>query len=397
MVVEVALAAYDLRPLITGNWDLLTPNHWGVVAGIATFTVTVAVVLALVVLGGTCSRLRDEAQEYEVKGVAAFKAPYQRFQLYDELLVAAATLPAKPALPTATHKNNASSPGSGSGGQLDGLTVELRAYDPSLHLDQLWAITCGAPVYAYGQFDPEECLWRFFDVGAPLPTPTSTVLDPQPAYVVSEETRSGNCGAAAPTSALPGAAVAALAPAAAAGALFTFANPAALGAAPFMVDPGPYGLRLVVVDKATSYVCGMVSLLDNRPTDLCVRLGDVWLTPAFQRTHVHTDLFLYVLSHLFGLGYRRVERRCDAEDHRVRKAIERIGFALEGVLRKHRVVSGCNVDTALYALTNSDWRDEVKGRLSAKLRAPAGISGPTRPRGWIGGGLIDIGSKAKKT
>jgi len=163
-----------------------------------------------------------------------------------------------------------------------------------------------------------------------------------------------------------------------------------------MVDPGPRGLRMVVVDKATGYICGMASLLDNRPEDLSVRVGDVWLTPAFQRTHVHTDLCLCLLSYLFGLGYRRVERRCDAEDHRARKAIERAGFVLEGVLRKHRIVSGCNVDTALYALTNSDWRDAGKSRLSAKLRAPTGISGPTRPRGWISSVLTDAGGAKPK-
>ena len=80
---------------------------------------------------------------------------------------------------------------------------------------------------------------------------------------------------------------------------------------------------------------------------------------------------------------RRVEWHCDSRDSRGRKAAERYGFLLEGTLRKHRVDSrGCNVDTALYALTNSDWRDEgVKARLQAKLRAPSGtgISAPTRP------------------
>ena len=68
---------------------------------------------------------------------------------------------------------------------------------------------------------------------------------------------------------------------------------------------------------------------------------------------------------------------------RGRKAAERYGFLLEGILRKHRVDSrGCNVDTALYALTNSDWRDDgVKNALEKKLRPPSehGISASTRP------------------
>jgi RimJ/RimL family protein N-acetyltransferase len=395
VVVEATLAAYDLRPLITGNWELLTPNHWGVIAGIATFTVTVTVVLVLVILGGTCSRLRDEAQEYEVKGVAAFKAPYQRFQLYDELLIAVATLPSKPSLSLLPQMGGKEMTGGSK--RLDGLTVELHAYEPALHLDQLWAISCGKPVYAYGPFDPEECLWRFFDVGAPSSEVQTSATTDNASVIHSDNNTSGAANqsnvAAATTSTSP-ALTPPKEPTGIAG--YAFSDPAALGAAPFMVDPGPRGLRMVVVDKATGYICGMASLLDNRPEDLSVRVGDVWLTPAFQRTHVHTDLCLCLLSYLFGLGYRRVERRCDAEDHRARKAIERAGFVLEGVLRKHRIVSGCNVDTALYALTNSDWRDAGKSRLSAKLRAPTGISGPTRPRGWISSVLTDAGGAKPK-
>ena len=205
VVVEATLAAYDLRPLITGNWELLTPNHWGVIAGIATFTVTVTVVLVLVILGGTCSRLRDEAQEYEVKGVAAFKAPYQRFQLYDELLIAVATLPSKPSLSLLPQMGGKEMTGGSK--RLDGLTVELHAYEPALHLDQLWAISCGKPVYAYGPFDPEECLWRFFDVGAPSSEVQTSATTDNASVIHSENNTSGAANqsnvAAATTSTSP--------------------------------------------------------------------------------------------------------------------------------------------------------------------------------------------------
>jgi hypothetical protein len=41
----------------------------------------------------------------------------------------------------------------------------------------------------------------------------------------------------------------------------------------------------------------------------------------------------------------------------MRKFVERCGFTSEAVLRKHRVVSRRNRDTALYVLLNSDWTD----------------------------------------
>ena len=77
--IEPHVVAYDLRPFLSGDWDQLTAQHWGVLAGILTYTVTVCVVVVLLLVGGTCTRLREQAIDYEVKGEAAFKAPYQRW------------------------------------------------------------------------------------------------------------------------------------------------------------------------------------------------------------------------------------------------------------------------------------------------------------------------------
>jgi len=34
------VVAYDLRPFLTGNWDDMSAHHWGVLAGIVTYTVS---------------------------------------------------------------------------------------------------------------------------------------------------------------------------------------------------------------------------------------------------------------------------------------------------------------------------------------------------------------------
>ena len=120
------------------------------------------------------------------------------------------------------------------------------------------------------------------------------------------------------------------------------------------------------------------------PYRASLRLGDIWLTPAFQRTHAATDAVLSLLSHLLGRAAATAvwSGTATGRDKRGRKAAERYGFLLEGILRKHRVDSrGCNVDTALYALTNSDWRDDgVKNALEKKLRPPSSmVYASTRP------------------
>ena len=121
---------------------------------------------------------------------------------------------------------------------------------------------------------------------------------------------------------------------------------------------------------------GAFRLCANRPRDLCVALEDLWLTPGARRQGCATEAVALTLQRLFEMGYRRVEFPVDAENRGARRFLERGVLAvLEGLLRKHRVVRRGNQDTALFAVTNSRWRDVaaplVARRLAAKVNADA--------------------------
>ena len=53
----------------------------------------------------------------------------------------------------------------------------------------------------------------------------------------------------------------------------------------------------------------------------------------------------------------------------MKKFLERCGFRLEAILRKHRIVSRRNRDTAVYVVLNSDW-PEIEFRLKKFLGIP---------------------------
>ncbi len=72
-------------------------------------------------------------------------------------------------------------------------------------------------------------------------------------------------------------------------------------------------------------------------------------------------------------GYRRVTIEVDTRHVIMRRLVEKCGFLLEGILRKHHIVRRRNRDTALYSSLNSDWIDtdiRLKRLLNLPLKTP---------------------------
>jgi len=113
--------------------------------------------------------------------------------------------------------------------------------------------------------------------------------------------------------------------------------------------------NVVIFDVVLDTPVGMLQLTNNSPENLTLEVSNVWLTPAYRgKRHAHAALLL-VLDWLFSLGYRRLEARTDTLNVIANKFLQRCGFSLESVMRKHRVVEKRNRDTSVYRLLNSDW------------------------------------------
>jgi RimJ/RimL family protein N-acetyltransferase len=108
-------------------------------------------------------------------------------------------------------------------------------------------------------------------------------------------------------------------------------------------------------------------------------IGHICLAPALQRTVAATEAIHLALTHLFALGYRRVEWKCDARNLPSRRAAERLGFSFEGVFRQHMIVKGRNRDTAWFAMTDGDWTGGV-GAAQRCWLDPANFDGAGRQR-----------------
>ena len=89
-----------------------------------------------------------------------------------------------------------------------------------------------------------------------------------------------------------------------------------------------------------------------------------------------------VIHFLTMSGYRRVTAELDERHVIGRKFLQRCGFELEAVLRKHRVVGNRNRNTALYVLLNSDWQESSEKKLQSLLRLENSVKKTVRAAAW---------------
>jgi RimJ/RimL family protein N-acetyltransferase len=91
--------------------------------------------------------------------------------------------------------------------------------------------------------------------------------------------------------------------------------------------------------------------LPNRVAEI----GHILWGPRMRRTPAATEAVFLLCDHLFGLGARRVEWKCDNLNDASKAAAIRLGFTAEGVFRQHMIVKGENRDTAWFSLLDREW------------------------------------------
>lgn len=131
-------------------------------------------------------------------------------------------------------------------------------------------------------------------------------------------------------------------------------------------------LPFATIRKEDAKIVGSTRFLEIKPLDKTLEIGWTWIATEAQRTPVNTEAKYLMLCHAFDiLSAERVQLKTDAKNERSRKAIERIGAQFEGVLRSYqRYWHGAMRDTAMYAITVSDWPG-VKIELEQRMRPRA--------------------------
>jgi len=99
-----------------------------------------------------------------------------------------------------------------------------------------------------------------------------------------------------------------------------------------------------------------------------LEIGYTWIAGSWQRSFVNTEAKYLMLRYAFEyLGCLRVQLQTDALNAQSRRAIERLGAKLEGILRKDRIMpDGRRRDSAMYSIIEEEW-PQVRAALELRL------------------------------
>jgi len=115
---------------------------------------------------------------------------------------------------------------------------------------------------------------------------------------------------------------------------------------------------------------GMTTYMNTDQANRRVEIGSTWISKSVQRTPLNTAAKLLLLTHAFEtLDCIAVEFRTHRLNAQSRRAIERLGAQLDGILRAHMISPpGLIRDTAVYSITAPEW-SVIKTHLTAKIAA----------------------------
>ena len=115
-------------------------------------------------------------------------------------------------------------------------------------------------------------------------------------------------------------------------------------------------LPFAVLDSSGTPV-GMTTYMNIDPANQRLEIGSTWYASRVQRSPLNTEAKRLLLGHAFEqLQCIAVEFRTHRFNQQSRRAIERLGAQLDGILRNHqRASNGTLRDTVVYSITADEW------------------------------------------
>ena len=125
----------------------------------------------------------------------------------------------------------------------------------------------------------------------------------------------------------------------------------------------------VVIRKRDNRVIGSTRYMNIEKDIRRLEIGTTWYSKSVQRSAINTECKMLLLEHAFeNLACVAVEFRTHRLNTQSRRAIERLGAQLDGILRNHKISSNGTIrDTVVYSVIVNEW-ENVKSNLHFMLQ-----------------------------
>ncbi len=121
-------------------------------------------------------------------------------------------------------------------------------------------------------------------------------------------------------------------------------------------------IPFLVYSKVHETAAGCTRYMNIDWINKVLHIGATWLGREFHGTGINTQMKILMINYAFNsLHFEKVEFRIDERNTRSRKAVEKLGAVLEGVLRKNvYLLDGFKRNTCCYGILPEEWESSKK-------------------------------------
>ena len=116
-------------------------------------------------------------------------------------------------------------------------------------------------------------------------------------------------------------------------------------------------IPFIVFDKKVQQYAGSTRYMNIDWSHKVLHIGATWIGREFQGTGLNTEMKHLMINHAFyHLGFEKIEFRIDERNQKSRRAVEKMGGVLEGILRENvYLLDGFKRNTCCYGLLKREW------------------------------------------
>lgn len=116
-------------------------------------------------------------------------------------------------------------------------------------------------------------------------------------------------------------------------------------------------IPFIIYDKSKQHYAGSTRFMNIDWHNKVLHIGSTWIGNRFQGTGLNTAVKHLMINYAFEkMEFEKVEFRIDQRNIRSRKAVEKLGAQLEGVLRQNVYLNdGFKRNTCCYGILKSEW------------------------------------------